>query len=199
MSRVDHRASVARACEAVRRELFVPQEQRRHAHDDRALSIGWGQTISQPTLVRYMTEQLELTRESRVLEIGTGSGYQTAILAELAREVYTIERITELSESAWRLLRSLGYQNVQFRVGDGALGWPEDAPFEAILVTAAATQVPAALLAQLDVGGRMVAPIGPTPESQTLFRFDKDWCGNVETRTLCDVRFVPLITPTLPD
>lgn len=189
-----HHASVARAAAAVRRELFVPLEQRAHAREDTALPIGSAQTISQPSLVRIMTEQLELMPDSRVLEIGTGSGYQTAILAELAAEVFTIERLPELAEPARGLLLGLGYRNIRFRVGDGACGWQEAAPFDAIIVTAAATELPAPLVVQLAPGGRLVVPVGPTPDHQMLWRYDKDRHGRIRPRKLCSVRFVPLVT-----
>ncbi len=192
------RAWVERAVQAVPRKRFVPPEQRSRAGDDTALPIGCAQTISQPSLVRYMTEQLELTPTSRVLEIGTGSGYQTAILAELAAAVFTIERIPTLAGRARGLLQELGYDNISFRTGDGARGWPEAAPFEAIIVTAAAVRMPPALLDQLAPNGRLVAPLGGTQETQMLFRFDKDASGQVHGRELCGVRFVPLVTATEP-
>lgn len=190
----ENQSAVARAVRAVRRELFVPPEERARAGDDAALPIGCEQTISQPSLVRYMTEQLELTAQSRVLEIGTGSGYQTAILAEIAQTVFTIERLAALGEAARDLLVGLGYRNIEFRIGDGALGWAEAAPFGAIIVTAAASHMPDALLAQLAPGGRMVAPIGPASGNQVLVRLDKDSHGRLHERALCGVRFVPLVT-----
>jgi protein-L-isoaspartate(D-aspartate) O-methyltransferase len=179
----------------IKREHFVPEAQRAHATDDTALPIGWEQTISQPSLVARMTEELQLTRDSRVLEIGTGSGYQTAILAELAAAVFTIERLAELATSAEFRLRSLGYRNIHFRTGDGALGWPEEAPFEAIIVTAAPEQLPSALVDQLAPGGRLVLPIGSTSaDNQVLFLVEKDRSGAVVKRELCPVRFVPLVS-----
>ena len=190
-----HDSGVERAMRAVQREFFVPAAQRHHAAEDAALPIGCQQTISQPSLVAHMTAQLGLTPHSRVLEIGTGSGYQTAILAELASEVFTIERIPQLASEARERLTRLGYRNIQFRLGDGALGWPGNAPFDAIIVTAAAPQMPAALLEQLKPGGRMVAPIGSVAEdNQTLFLYEKERDGAVKSRELCAVRFVPLIT-----
>ncbi|MDO8540553.1 MAG: protein-L-isoaspartate(D-aspartate) O-methyltransferase [Opitutaceae bacterium] len=198
MSWGEQHALVGRAVRAVPRERFVPAEQRSHANEDMALPIGFAQTISQPSLVRFMTEQLALARDMRVLEIGTGSGYQTAILAEIAADVFTVERVPQLGERARSLLLELGYRNIAFRIGDGALGWPEESPFGAIVLTAAATQVPHLVLQQLAPGGRMVAPVGSTPNDQTLYRFAKDLSGRVEQTELCGVRFVPLITPTLP-
>lgn len=194
----EQQTPVARAVRAVRRELFVPPEQRAHAGEDTALPIGWAQTISQPSLVRYMTEQLELAPQARVLEIGTGSGYQTAILAQIAQRVFTIERLVELGCAARERLLELGYRNIEFRIGDGSLGWPEDAPFDAIVVTAAASRMPAALLAQLAPGGRLLAPIGPAHGDQVLVRVDRDVHGEVRERELCGVRFVPLVTPEAP-
>jgi protein-L-isoaspartate(D-aspartate) O-methyltransferase len=196
MSWGGHRVEIHRAVRAVRRELFVPDEQRQHAHKDKPLPIGWEQTISQPSLVEYMTEQLALTPRSRVLEIGTGSGYQTAILAEIASEVFTIERLPQLADTARELLSRLGYRNIHFRLGDGALGWPEAAPFSAIMATAAAFTLPAALVEQLAPGGRLVVPVGPAPDDQVLLLVEKQPDGSVESRELCGVRFVPLISET---
>ena len=186
---------VERAMREVRRELFVPASQRSHAEEDTALPIGWEQTISQPSLVARMTEQLELTARSRVLEIGTGSGYQTAILAEIAGEVFTIERLAGLAGAAQERLKALGYRNIHFRIGDGALGWPAEAPFSAIIVTAAPERLPSALIAQLEPGGRLVAPVGSTAnDNQVLFLLEKDRAGVVSQRELGAVRFVPLVS-----
>lgn len=193
-----HHAAVERAARAVRRELFVPVEQRAHAGEDTALPIGCAQTISQPSLVWFMTEQLELTPDSRVLEIGTGSGYQTAILAEIAAEVFTIERLAELGLAARERLMELGYRNIEFRIGDGAKGWPEATPFDAIIVTAAATHLPSALHEQLKPGGRLVIPVGDPREDQVLLRLDKEPNGELRQRELCGVRFVPLVTNAPP-
>lgn len=163
------------------------------------MPIGCGQTISQPSLVALMTATLQLKRQSRVLEVGTGSGYQTAILAELAGEVFSIERLACLAAAAKTLLRKLGYQQIQFRVGDGAGGWPEAAPFDAIIVTAAPSSLPAALVAQLARGGRMVAPIGSvTDERQRLVLVEKNLDGVVRQEDLGPVRFVPLISELAP-
>lgn len=182
---------VLQAMEDVPRERFLPPELQDAAFEDRALPIGAGQTISQPYIVAYMTEQLDVTPQSRVLEIGTGSGYQTAILARLAREVYTLERIDRLSESASRRLEALGVANVRFRCGDGTLGWPDAAPFDRILVTAAGPKVPPALLNQLDDGGILIAPIGDEPD-QRLVKVHRHGPSLIET-PLIAVRFVRLI------
>jgi protein-L-isoaspartate(D-aspartate) O-methyltransferase len=186
--------SVARAVRAVRREEFLPGAQRSHADEDRPLPIGYEQTISQPSLVVEMTGQLELTPQSRVLEIGTGSGYQTAILAEIAAAVFTVERVPELAQTARARLDRLGYRNIQFRLGDGALGWPEAAPFDAVIVTAAAPALPPALVAQLAPGGRMVVPVGVELENQVLLLLVKDATGHVQSQELFGVRFVPLVS-----
>jgi protein-L-isoaspartate(D-aspartate) O-methyltransferase len=154
---------VRAAFELVPREAFVPKPLRRAAYENTPLPIGAGQTISQPFIVALMTELLELAPEARVLEIGTGSGYQTALLAELAAAVFTVERIPELSAQAQATLAELGYGNIQFRVGDGHAGWAKHAPYNAIIVTATAKRVPHALLAQLAVGGRLVLPVGASP------------------------------------
>ncbi len=182
---------VLAALEKVPRHLFVLPEHLPLAYEDRPLPIGLGQTISQPYIVALSTQALAPTPEDRVLEIGTGSGYQTAILAELAKEVFTVERLPELSREAEERLRRLGYGNVRFRVGDGTKGWPEEAPFSRILVAAAAPKVPPSLFAQLAEGGRMVLPVGG--------RFDQDlWlvrkeAGKPVYEYLCPVTFVPLI------
>ncbi|MFQ5535951.1 MAG: protein-L-isoaspartate(D-aspartate) O-methyltransferase [Gemmatimonadota bacterium] len=176
----------------VPRERFVPPSARAYAYTDHALSIGNGQTISQPYMVAAMTDALELEGDERVLEIGTGSGYQAAVLAQLARDVYTVERIPELAEHAADLLEELGIRNVHIRVGDGTLGWPEEAPFQGIIVTAAAPDVPPSLLEQLDAeGGRLVAPVGRR-SLQELLRIRRDG-GLMERETLMGCRFVPLI------
>ncbi|MGQ9800944.1 MAG: protein-L-isoaspartate(D-aspartate) O-methyltransferase [Candidatus Saccharicenans sp.] len=182
---------VLRAMLKVPRHLFVPEQMKELAYGDEPLPIGEGQTISQPYIVAYMTEVLKLRGREKVLEIGTGSGYQTAILAEIAREVYTVELIPELSRRAQEVLQKLGYHNIQFRVGDGTRGWPEQAPFEAILVTAAPPAVPPALLEQLKTGGRMVIPVGTDFQELVLItRTEQGW----EEQRLIGVRFVPLIT-----
>lgn len=161
-------ARVLQAFREVPRHLFVPPERADEAYDDHPLDIGLGQTISQPYMVALMTEALRLRGGERVLEIGTGSGYQTAILAHLCRCVYTIERLEGLSQRAQATLEQLGLRNIRFRVGDGTLGWPEEAPFDAILVTAAGPSVPPSLEAQLADGGRLVMPVGGWGEQELI-------------------------------
>lgn len=175
----------------VPRERFVPPEEQADAHADRALVLSCGQTISQPYIVALMTEALELTGAESVLEIGTGSGYQTAVLCELARWVTSIERHTHLSVQAESVLRPLGYQNFTLRVGDGTYGWSEGAPYDRIIVTAAAQRIPAALFEQLDEGGIMVIPLGSS-EAQSLQAIRKV-AGRPEQRELSGCRFVPLV------
>ena len=179
------------AMRSVPRHLFVPLESRHSAYMDGPLSIGQGQTISQPYIVALMTEALELRGHERVLEIGTGSGYQAAILSQLASHVYTIERIPELASRAQDLFRQLGYDNISMHVGDGTLGWLEHAPYEAIIVTAAAPEIPRPLTDQLAEGGRLVAPIGGS-WSQSLVRVRKQR-GHLRRQELTSVAFVPLI------
>jgi protein-L-isoaspartate(D-aspartate) O-methyltransferase len=186
-------ARVLDAVARVDRARFVSPEQRTEADGDWPIPIGYGQTISQPFVVAYMTERLGLAGDERVLEIGTGSGYQTALLAELVRRVYSIEIVPELAErSRALLLGELGLGNVELRHGDGALGWPEEAPFERILVAAAAPEVPAALLAQLAPGGRMILPVGPDERGQALRMIDRREDGRYAEVDLLGVRFVPL-------
>ncbi len=177
----------------VPRTEFVPPELRERAFFDIPLPIGYGQTISQPYVVALMTQLLQLKPQDRVLEIGTGSGYQTAILAELAREVYSVEAIKALAETARERLQRLGYTNVHILHGDGALGWPEHAPYDAIIVTAAPEQMPPALVSQLADGGRMVIPVGPEYTEQMLQLVEKRR-GHVRTRSIAPVRFVPLLS-----
>lgn len=188
---VTHPATLA-AMRSVPRHLFVPEDLQTQAYADRALPIGLGQTISQPYIVAFMTEQLAPAPGMRVLEIGTGSGYQAAILAEIGAEVYTIELVPELAERAAVLLRELGYRNIHTRVGDGWKGWPEAAPFDAIIVTAAAESLPPALVGQLRDGGRMIIPIGPQRSGQELVLVTKRG-PRVETAPLLSVRFVPFV------
>ena len=183
--------SVLEAVRTVPRHLFVEEALRDRAYLDKALPIGEKQTISQPYMVAAMTEALELTGRERVLEIGTGSGYQTAILAELAESVFSVERIASFVPLARRRLESLGRYNVLIKVGDGTIGWSEHAPYDAILVAAAAPQLPRPLLEQLRVGGRLVVPMGPE-ESQTLMRIRRGEEGFHE-EALGECRFVKLI------
>lgn len=176
----------------VPRERFVPEHLEDRAFDNRPLPIGHDQTISQPLVVALMTQHLRLSPDSRVLEVGTGSGYQAAMLAEFAKEVVTLEIVEELAEQARKRLEAAGYHNVVCRTGDGATGAPDLAPFDGILVTAAAKDVPAALVEQLAPGGRMVIPVGRMPVGQELLLIDKDQDGKVHERTLFPVAFVPL-------
>lgn len=180
---------VLSAMRKVERHRFVPEPYVSLAYSDQPLPIGEGQTISQPYIVALMTELLELKGGEKVLEVGTGSGYQAAILAELAKEVYTIEIIETLATSAKRLLLELGYQNIQVRTGDGYLGWPEAAPFDAILVTCAPDHIPKPLIEQLKEGGRLVLPVGT--HSQELKKVVKR-SGGVETKDIIPVIFVPM-------
>ena len=186
---------VKAAFEKVRREQYCLPEHRDAAYEDRPLPIGLGQTISQPSLVAYMTEVLELGRGEKVLEIGTGSGFQAAVLAEMGAEVFTIELIDELARRAAATLHAEGYRDVQVRSGDGYLGWPEEAPFDAIIVTAAPERVPPALLEQLKPGtGRLLVPEGPQSRSgQTLKLYTKDAQGRIASKSLLPVRFVPMV------
>lgn len=163
-----HSPAVLKAMRSVERAVFVPDGAERFAYDDIALPIGYGQTISQPYIVALMTDLLQLTEHSRVLEIGTGSGYQTAVLARIAKEVYTIETVQELYERTNRLLKRLHYDNVTTRYGDGSAGWADAAPFDAIIVTAAAPHIPRVLVSQLADGGRMVVPVGKFLSYQRL-------------------------------
>jgi protein-L-isoaspartate(D-aspartate) O-methyltransferase len=180
------------AMRAVPRHEFVPEEQIRRAYLNTPLPIGHGQTISQPYIVAYMTAVLELEEGDRVLEVGTGSGYQAAVLAEIVDEVYTIEIIEPLAESARERLRRLGYENVQVVQGDGYFGLPEEAPFDAIIVTAAPGHVPSPLVEQLDRGGRMIIPVGPVFSVQTLVLLERLQDGSTRTEQLLPVRFVPM-------
>ncbi len=183
---------VLEAVARVDRSRFVDPGVTGDPDGDWPLPIGFGQTISQPFIVGYMTERLGLTGRERVLEVGTGSGYQTAILAALSREVLSIEIIPELAERARRALGELGLGNVRIRVGDGALGWPEEAPFDRILVAAAGPEVPPALLGQLAPGGRMILPVGPEPYDQWLRVVDRREDGGYVEVDVMAVRFVPL-------
>ena len=185
-------ASVLDAMRRTPRHAFVPADLRDLAYADRPLPIGYGQTISQPYIVALMTDLLRLAPGSRALEIGTGSGYQAAILAELRHEVYTIEIVPVLAEQAAERLSDLDYHTVQVRQGDGYFGWPDAAPFDAIIVTAAASQIPPPLLEQLKPGGRMVIPIGAAFLTQQLMLVEKLADGSIRTEALLPVVFVPL-------
>lgn len=174
----------------VPRHVFVPAQLEREAYEDRPLAIGHDQTISQPYIVAFMTELCAIRPDSKVLEIGTGSGYQSAILAQLADQVYTIERIEPLHEQALRVLNQQGYRNIHFRLGDGYAGWPEEAPFDAIMVTAAPPAVPDALRHQLANGGQLVVPVGGDHQDLVVVtRHGKEW----SERTVLPVRFVPMV------
>lgn len=188
---VTHPATLA-AMRKVPRHLFVPAELRHEAYDDYPLPIGHGQTISQPYIVACMTERIAPTRDYRVLEIGTGSGYQAAVLAEICAEVFTIEIIPKLASQAATVLQQLGYNNVRIRTGDGWKGWPEAAPFDAIIVTCAAETIPPPLLDQLKEGGKMIIPLGPEGGVQDLVLATKHG-GKIHTRPLIPVRFVPFV------
>lgn len=183
---------VLRAMTRVPREEFVPDESRDDAYKDSPLPIGFGQTISQPYTVAFMTEALRLTGTEKVLEIGTGSGYQTAVLAHLARTVHSIERIAELGQEAEAVLDRLGYGNVRIHLANGTLGLPAEAPFDAILVTASSDTLPEPYRHQLTEGGRIVIPLGPNPLAQRLYRFTLRE-GELQVDDLGAFRFVPLI------
>ena len=184
-------AAVLQAMKRVPRHLFVPEDERPFAYDDRPLPIGRGQTISQPYIVGYMTEALQVEPSHTVLEIGTGSGYQAAVLAEIVKQVYSIEIVAELAAGARRALAQAGYPNVDVRTGNGYLGWPEHAPFDRIMITAAPPEIPPALVDQLAVGGIMVAPVGTS--FQELVVINKTPDGITEKRTI-EVRFVPMVS-----
>jgi protein-L-isoaspartate(D-aspartate) O-methyltransferase len=186
---LDPRVQAAMA--KVPRERFVSADSAAAAYDNRPLPIGHRQTISQPLIVAAMTQLLHIGPGAHVLEVGTGSGYQTAVLAELADQVSTIEIVEPLAAGAKQILAELGYDNIAFRCGDGAAGWPEKAPFDGIIVTAAAREIPQALVDQLGPGGRLVIPIGPDPMGQDLVLVEKD-AGRVHERRLFSVAFVPL-------
>lgn len=185
---------VLAAMHSVPRHEFVPAQYVSQAYDDHPIPIGLGQTISQPYIVALMTELLELKGAERVLEIGTGSGYQAAILSLLAAEVHTVEMLPQLAEQAAQRLRALGYSNATVHLGDGFLGWPESAPYDAILVACAADQVPPSLVEQLVDGGRLVIPVGPQYGGQMLEMIEKR-AGRTTTREITGVVFVPLRRP----
>ncbi len=181
---------VLNAMRKVPRHLFVPEDQQPYAYEDRPLPIGYGQTISQPYIVAYMTSEIWPQKSDKVLEIGTGSGYQAAVLSEIVDEVYSLEIIPGLGEEAKERLEKLGYDNVHVKVSDGYYGWKEKAPFDAIIVTAAAPDVPPPLIEQLDEGGRMIIPIGPKYGGQVLMLIEKRK-GKIREKALLPVAFVP--------
>ncbi len=181
---------VLKALRKVPRHLFVPTALQNQAYDDNPLPIGRAQTISQPYIVAFMTEQLNLNGTEKVLEIGTGSGYQAAVLGEIVQEVYSIEIIESLGIQARNLLKELGYQNINVRIGDGYEGWPEQAPFDAIIVTAAPPHIPDPLLKQLKNGGRMILPVGDFWQELILIQKEQD--GSIKKSSVLPVRFVPM-------
>ena len=184
---------VMAAMREVPREEFVPPELKYAAFDNGPLPIGHGQTISQPYIVALMTDMLNLEPGYRVLEIGTGSGYQSAILSRLCKQVYTLETVPDLSAAAKRLFDKLGYDNIEAQTGNGYDGWPEHAPYEGIIVTAAAAYIPVALVEQLKSGGRMVIPVGPPHGHQELMLVEKGAQDEVHTRSILGVAFVPMV------
>lgn len=186
---------VLAAMRSVPRERFVPASHREYADADSALPIGYDQTISQPYIVAFMTELLALERTHRVLEIGTGSGYQAAVLATICDSVYSVELVPELAARAGRTLAELGYERVQLRLGDGYAGWPEHAPYDRIVVTAAPPEMPEALVSQLAPRGRLVAPVGESAGSQWLVLVTKDARGRLRSEDRLPVRFVPMVHP----
>lgn len=185
-----YNTATLRAMRTVPRHEFVPFDMRAYAYDDRPLAIGNGQTISQPYIVAFMTSVIKPKAEDKILEIGTGSGYQAAVLAEIVNEVYTIEIIPDLAEQAEKKFKALNYQNIHTRVGDGYHGWPEEAPFDAIVVTAAPDEIPAPLIEQLKEGGKLVIPVGPKYSVQSLQLVTKK-NGKASVTNLFPVRFVP--------
>ncbi len=186
-------AQVLNALLRVPRHVFVPADLQVSAYMNRPLAIGHGQTISQPYIVALMTDLLDLQGGETVLEIGTGSGYQAAVLAEIAGAVHTVEVVPDLSNTAQAALARVGYRNIRFRIADGRLGWPEAAPFPAIMVTAAAETVPDSLVAQLAPGGRMILPVGKPNGPQNLIRVRRDETGRIARDTILSVAFVPLV------
>lgn len=188
-------ARVLAAMRQVPRHLFMPEEVRSAAYEDSPVPIGYGQTISQPYIVAYMTDLLEPRATDTVLEIGTGSGYQAAVLARLVKHVYSIEIVPQLARTATATLKQLGYDNVTVRLGDGYKGWPEQAPFDRIILTAAPPELPQALVDQLKPGGRLLAPVGRTVFDQELMVIEKDRDGKVTRRGVLPVRFVPMVKP----
>ncbi|MBI2472816.1 MAG: protein-L-isoaspartate(D-aspartate) O-methyltransferase [Planctomycetes bacterium] len=184
---------VLAAMETVPRHFFIPEENRLYSYYDQPIPVGFGQTISQPYIVAFMTELLNLEKDDVVLEVGTGSGYQAAILSTLVKQVYTIEIIEGLGKEAAKRLKAMGYNNVEVRIDDGYKGWPEYAPFDAIIVTAAAEHIPQPLINQLKPGGRLVIPVGGVYEVQDLMLITKDASSKVVKESIIPVRFVPLI------
>ena len=189
-SKLDPRVMAAMG--KVSREAFVSPDLKHFAYDNGPLPIGYGQTISQPYIVALMTDLLQPEPDHIVLEVGTGSGYQSAVLSQLVKKVFTIERIQALGDASAARLKSLGYSNIQYRTGNGYNGWPEHAPYDAIIVTAAASHIPQALTEQLKSGGRLVIPVGLPYMTQELMLVEKDNQGEIHTRDILGVAFVPL-------
>ena len=187
-------ADILSAIETIPRELFIPENLHAHAYENASLPIGYKQTIRQPYIVAVMTQALELKKSHRVLEIGTGSGYQAAILSRLSRRVYTLERLRPLMVSAEKRLKTLQISNITYRHGDGAKGWPEAAPFDRIIITCRVTEIPASLLDQLKEGGILIAPVGPSGKEE-LVRVKRESEG-FERESLMPVRFVPMLAGT---
>ncbi len=177
---------------SVPRHLFVPEHQRSYAYENRPLPIGYGQTISQPYIVAIMTDLLKINKQSKVLELGTGSGYQAAILSQLVDQVFSIEIVEQLGKKAKERLARLGYDNVQVKIGDGYYGWEEHAPFDAIIVTAAASHIPPPLIKQLKEGGNMIIPVGTAFMTQQLLLINKQQDGKIVSKQILPVRFVPV-------
>ena len=184
--------AVLDAMRNVPRHLFLPENMQNYAYEDTPMPIGWGQTISQPYIVAYMTEQLDIVPGMKILEIGTGSGYQAAVLTYLGCQVYTIELVGQLAEGAKRVIETLGYNSVKVRQGNGYSGWPEEAPFDAVIVTAAPESIPETLTDQLKTGGKMVIPVGGIYSVQSLLLITK-MEGRLTTEDLLPVRFVPMV------
>lgn len=191
--------NVLNAIERIPREMFVLDSFHDQAYEDQALPISHGQTISQPQIVAIMTEALEVGKIHKVLEIGTGSGYQAAVLSRVCRRVYTIERYKSLLVEAEQRFHHLRLHNITSRCSDGSTGWPEQAPFDRIIVTAAASDIPQKLVGQLAIGGIMVVPIGPERGDQALIKLTKQEDGSIVTKAITDVRFVPLVEGALPE
>ena len=183
---------VLKAMRKVLRHLFVPKKHRKYAYGDHPLPIGQGQTISQPYVVAYMTEALQLKPKNRILEIGTGSGYQAAVLAEMECQVYSMEIIESLGKNAEKILNRLGYGNIHIKIGDGYEGWPEKAPFDAVIVTCAPEKIPEPLVRQLKEGGRIIIPVGTSGHIQHLVLAIKKE-GHLVSRSVMPVRFVPMV------
>ena len=195
VSRGIQNEAVLNAMRETPRHLFVPPDVRWFAYEDQPVPIGYGQTISQPYIVAFMTEILDVRKEHRVLEIGTGSGYQAAILSLLAKEVYTVEIVAQLGTSAAETLKRLGYKNVFVRQGDGYNGWPQKAPFDRIILSAAPPELPQIVVNQLKPGGKLLAPVGGTILDQQITLVEKAADGRITTRSVLPVRFVPMVKP----